>query len=244
MKSIIEQLSKEIVAAAEGETAGIVTNVFVDDKLTRVRGYKASDDESDEAKLLPLRRLIGDGDALIVCNLSVLKEGGARECPLGAKIYDTCGKLHGILRDLTFDEVSGKVVTLIADQCEIEAGRVLSFGKRAIVLRSPEHERSLFRKRTSAPKRAPRELAVREDLPSPVQAVDAELPETAEQKNAQTEGDFRFREYAFLLGRKLRKDIVSGEVLIASKEEVVTPEVILRAHRNGKLVELTVNSSK
>ena len=55
---------------------------------------------------------------------------------------------------------------------------------------------------------------------------------------------FLFRDYAFLLGRKVVKNLVSGSDLIAMENDLVTPEIIVRAHRSGKLVELTVNSRK
>ena len=59
MRKITETLSKEVVAAAEGEIVGIVTNAYVDPKLTRIRGYKVSSEDRDTGRLLPLRKLHG-----------------------------------------------------------------------------------------------------------------------------------------------------------------------------------------
>ena len=239
MKSIVETISKEVVAARESERAGIVTNVYTDDKLSRVRGYKVSDEERDGERMLPLRRVIGDADALIAVNLSALGEVSYPVCPIGAKVYDTCGVLHGILRDLTFDEESGAVLSLISGESEIDPARVLSFGGKVVVLRAPSHEKKAFRagcaaRRRSAPRvRAPEIVEEREESAAP----STEIPPEAER-------DDLFREYAFLLGRKVRKDILNGDIVVASAEESVTPDVILSAHRNGKLVELTVNSTK
>ena len=167
MKSIVENISREIVAAVDGRTAGIVTNVFVSEKLARVRGYKAADDERDEIGLVPLRRLIGEGDALVVRNLTHIKETALPECPLGAKVYDTAGKLHGVLRDLLFDESSGAVLSLVTDEGEITPERVLSFGKRVVVLRAPEHDKceSKSPPRKSSPRRPLSRR--RPNLPSP-----------------------------------------------------------------------------
>lgn len=242
MKSIVEQISKEIVAAAEGAAAGIVTNVYVTERLRCVRGYKASDDERELDLMLPLRRLLGDGDALVVRDLSALKETSLAECPLGAKIYDTAGKALGVLRDLLFEEGSGTVLSLVTGEGELPPERVLSFGKGVLVLRAPEHEKTLFRKRTSraarsSPKRAPVEAA----LPS----AELTLTEASDSTEETIERDESlFQDYAFLLGRRVMKDIVGADGIVAAKDSVVTIDAVLRAHKSGKLVELTVNSRK
>ncbi len=234
---ITDQLSKEIVAACEGEIAGIVTNAYTDAKLSRIRGYKASNDDNDEAKLLPLPRVIGDGEALIVKNLSVLKPIGAVECPLGAKVYDSCGTVFGVLRDVTFDGQSGKVLSLTVDEKEIMPERVVGFGKKAVVLRAPSHETLLF-KRAPSKKRAPA------PAPAPATFVLEQVAATESPAPTQEEQQSLFPDYAFLLGRTVLKTITGGETVVAEQADVVTPDVILRARENGKLVELTVNSRK
>ena len=244
MKSIVEQISKEVVAAAEAVATGIVTNVFVSDKLLRVRGYKVSDDEREEVRMLPLRRLIGEGDALVVRNLAALKEGTGRECPLGAKVYDTCGRLHGVLRDLLFEQESGKVLSLVAGEGEIAPDRVLSFGKKILLLRAPAHERVAFRKASENRGTSERKPIRKRERPLLPLAADPQKEEGEKTERESADTTFLFRDYAFLLGRKIRKNILNGELLIAAENDLVTPEVIFRAHQNGKLVELTVNSRK
>ena len=247
MKSIIETISKEIVAAREGETLGIVTNVYTDDKLSRVRGYKSSNDESDERKLLPLRRVLGERDAVMVRNLSALIETTARECPLGAKVYDSCGVLHGILRDALFDEGNGRILSLLVGEKEISPERVIGFGEKAVVLRAPTHDKVLFRKAPSHSGKRTSRGEADPSLPIEVEPLPSEdmpeerFPDTMLSKE---ESEILLHDYAFLLGRRVRKAITKGDETVASEEEVVTPEVILRAHRSGKLVELTVNSHK
>ena len=227
MKRITDQLSKPVVAACEGVTAGIVINLFTDKKLARIRGYKVVNDESDEATLLPLRRVIGDADALIIKSYAALSQARLPECPLGAKVFDTAGTLLGILRDLLFDPQSGAVLSLVVDQAELPAGNVLSFCKDTVVLRAPIHSKTQFKKPTEKGARPAPEPS---PLPTPEKKEDA--------------ADFPFRNYAFLLGRRVKKAILNGDVVVANAEDPVTPEVILRARENGKLVELTVNSRK
>lgn len=227
MKRITDQLSKPVVAASEGVTAGIVINLFTDKKLAKIRGYKVVNDESDEAKLLPLRRLLGDADALTVKSVAALTPAAFPECPLGAKVFDTAGALLGTLRDLLFDPQSSAVLSLVVDQAELPAEDVLSFSKDTVVLRAPIHEKTQFKK---PGKSAPRE--------------GAEQKKTAAPEKADAPADLPFRNYAFLLGRRVKKPILNGDVVVANAEDPVTPEVILRARENGKLVELTVNSRK
>ena len=251
MRKITDTLSKEIVSVCEGEIAGIVTNVYADKKLVRVRGYKVSSEDRDEGRMLPLRRLIGEGDAMIVLETALLEEKTPDECPLGAKVFDTTGAFHGVLRDLCFDEVTGKVISLVADEKEIAPERVIRFGKNAVVLRAPCHEKKIFRKRTKkAERKAP---IIREQTvplafsPLLTEESAASLSEESPIKEESTESTteiFPLHDYAFLLGRTLLKRIGEGADVVAHEGETVTAEIILKAREKGKLVELTVNSRK
>ena len=244
MKKITETLSKEIVAAQEGEIVGIVTNAYVSQKLARVRGYKVSSEDRDAGRLLPIRRVIGEGDALIVKGVDVLQEPTCADCPLGAKVFDTVGVFHGILRDLLFEEKTGVILSLIADDTEIDPLRVVSFGKSAVILRAPCHEKTLFRVRKSA---APTEPTVKKpEQPTLIDLAEAATPLSlpADEPQSEPTQELFAGEYAFLLGRTVLKNIFAGEEPVAERGETVTPELITKAREKGKLVELTVNSRK
>lgn len=246
MKRITDTLSKEIIAAAEGEIAGIVTNLYADAKLTRLRGYKVSTDERDEGWMLPIARVLGEGDAIVIRHQASLQEPYLAECPIGAKVYDTAGACYGTLRDVCFDETSGKILCLITDEGEIAPDHTLSFGKSAVVLRAPAHEKTLFRKGTSKRAKKKRTVSATPGLPPALSSIAEEV--LAERKETPTEWEGspentelqEGTEYAFLLGRTVMKDL--GEIARAS--ERVTPDVIRKARTLGKLVELTVNSRK
>ena len=235
MKRITDMLAKEIVAVTEGESAGVVISAFTDEKLSRIRGYKVANDEEDAAGILPLRRVLGEGDALTVKTRLALKPAVFPECPLGAKVYDTCGVLLGRLRDVLFDERTGQVLSLAVDQNEFSPSRVLSFGKTTLVLRAPAHENTLFKK--TSKRAAPKPQSAVFDI-----AVEP-LPDEAKESAVASEKTF-LQDYAFLLGRTVRKTILNGETVVAEEGSPVTPEAVLRARENGKLVELTVNSRK
>ena len=226
MKRITETLSKEVVAAAEGKILGIVTNAYADRRLSRVRGYKVASEDRDADRILPLRRLLGDGDAMIVRESGVLSETTLADCPMGAKVFDTLGAFHGVLRDLMFDERTGEVLSLVADEKEISPDRIVGYGANAVILRAPCHDGISIRRRgakggkrkaTASSKRQPSATAVLTvtELPS--------LPET------ESEGEVFSGEYAFLLGRTVLKTIVAEGEPIARESEVVTHELIAKA---------------
>lgn len=247
MKKVTDTLSKEIVAAAEGEIVGIVTNAYTDAKLTRLRGYKVSSEDRDEGRIAPLPRILAEGDALVVRNTASLRETTLAECPIGVKVYDTAGNLYGLLRDILFDEKSGEILTLFAGEREIAAGSTLSFGKNALLLRAPEHAKTLFRKPSAGRKKSPE---AKENIPLLLPEAERQTPAEKEPiaeatadslpQEVTQEEEFFDRDYAFLLGRKVVKDL--GH--IARTSDTVTPEVIRKARSSGKLVELTVNSRK
>ena len=254
MKKITDQISKEIVAVCEGEILGIVTGAYADKKLSRLRGYKVSSEEREEAEALPLRRLLGDADALTVTAASVLRESTDAECPLGAKILDTAGCCHGVLRDLLFEEESGVIRALVAEQEEIAPERVLGFGERVVVLRAPCHEGKIFRKPRPFRKRKESDglsetlfsrrivpAAPEEDRQNEAAVEEAPVIHLEE---SEEDSAFLFRDYAFLLGRTVTKTIGTEADIVARASDTVTPDVILKARERGKLVELTVNSRK
>ena len=241
MRKITDTLSKEIVAVCEGEIAGIVTNAYADKRLARVRGYKLSSEDRDEGRMIPLRRLLGEGDALVVKDIAVAEETSLAESPIGAKVFDTAGLFLGVLRDLRFDEGSGVIHSLIADEKELSPDRVVSFGKSAVILRAPCHDGKLFRKKASRGRARPKNA----EQPSlPVEFTE-EVRETLLSEPVQnTDSTVLYPDYAFLLGRTVLKRIGSERDVIARENEVVTAEVIEKARERGKLVELTVNSRK
>ena len=240
MRKITETLSKEVVAAAEGEIVGIVTNAYVDPKLTRIRGYKVSSEDRDTGRLLPLRKLLGEKEAMIVRCDGALSETALTDCPLGVKVFDTLGAYCGTLRDLIYDEQTGVVLSLVADDGEISAGKVLTFGKSAVVLRAPTHERVTFRKHSAhhgARRKAPSE-------PRPLSPVTEAETIPVASSEAETASELFSGEYSFLVGRTVLKNILAERDILAREGERVTPDLIVKARERGKLVELTVNSRK
>lgn len=243
MRKITDMLSKEVVSVAEGEILGIVTNGYTDEKLARVRGFKVSREESDEPRALPIRRLLGEGEALTVTAESALKGLTDRECPLGVKVFDSTGKYLGLLRDVLFDEGDGTVTSLAVGEDEISASSVIRFGRNALLLRAPAHEKKVFRRKTGehVPRRTKKPKATG-ILPSQAGEQGAE---DAPLLPAKIEGaDAPRQDYTFLLGRSVLRTIGTANAPIAKAGDTVTPEILWKARESGKLVELTVNSKR
>jgi len=253
MRKITDILSKEVVSVSEGEISGIVTNGYVDEKLTRIRGYKVSREEYDEPRALPFRRILGEGDALTVRDSSALEEFTGKECPLGRKVFDSMGNYLGLLRDLLFEEESGRISALLTETGEHSPTSVLRFGKNALLLRAPAHEKKVFRCRRGTPHKKAA-VAPKDEGASSLAADALTFPaeSTAEERAEEAltfierkprEGSPK-QDYTFLLGRKILRTVGPETDPIAYAEDIVTPEVLLKARERGKLVELTVNSKK
>lgn len=269
MKKITEHISKEVVTVAEGKIAGVVTNAYVTEKLTRVKGWRVSSDEKEEAGFAALGRILGYGDALILPSAKQIEIGEFFPCPIGAKIFDSMGRFLGILRDLAFDEKTGVASALIADGKEFSPSLVLGASEKAVVFRAEEHAFKRFKSKASGKKRAPsartRGKSESNEHFEPISEIErdeeivfAENIDLSEKEQAATEDEIKILpeisedsegthflgDYEFLLGRTILKDLVAGNAILAERGATVTEKIVRAARENGKLVELTVNSKR
>ena len=266
MRKITDYISKEIVTIADAEIRGIVTNAYVTDKLSRVKGFKVSCEEQEDARCLPLYRIVGEGDALTASNKNALQVNSYKECPLGSKIFDSTGRSLGVLRDVVFDETRGEIISLLTNEETFSPTLVIAASKSAVVLRAAMHEGKRFAKpgakshhthkrgdasvlstdtlykETSRPF-AEKDQESQEEMRislAPIVEANTENTELSEE----TKKTFMLGEYEFLLGRKVLKEVSSNGEIVAEKGEIVRAETIKNAREKGKLVELTVNSKK
>ena len=151
------------------------------------------------------------------------------------RVYDSEGRALGILREVIADE-TGKTATLSIGEKDYAPSDVLRASRSGVILRSPAHG-DLHVKRAPAKKsRRPRPAA------QPASVVQDVAPET--ETLPQATPAISYGEYAFLLGRTVSKDIVADGRMIAKEGTQVDAEIIEKARKQGKLVELTVNSKK
>ena len=82
MYKITDEISKEVLSVSEALPLGIITNAYVGERLSRVKGWLVSKDDSDEDGLLEMRRVLGRGDAVTVMNAGAVKPPrGIRSLP-------------------------------------------------------------------------------------------------------------------------------------------------------------------
>ncbi|MBQ9369706.1 MAG: hypothetical protein IJU10_01375 [Clostridia bacterium] len=235
MINVTDILSKEVLSLSDAAPIGIIANVYMSPDLSRIRGWTVVEEESDDEKLLPLPRIIGRTDVVTVMNISALKTPCGVKCPLGMRVYDSEGRALGILREVIADE-TGKTATLSIGEKDYAPSDVLRASRSGVILRSPAHG-DLHVKRAPAKKsRRPRPAA------QPASVVQDVAPET--ETLPQATPAISYGEYAFLLGRTVSKDIVADGRMIAKEGTQVDAEIIEKARKQGKLVELTVNSKK
>ncbi len=269
MKKITDHIAKEVVTVAEAKIAGVVTNAGVNEKLGRVKGWIVCSDESDASLFVELGRVVGDEDALTVRSENALKSGARIPCPLGAKIFDSCGRAVGILRDLVFDEITGASEALLTDDGELSPSLVIGASENAVVVRAAEHENRSFKKigarsikaskNVKTPEISERNAFVEDhtfarederaqenlpDLPKTNPKTENEISsENSDISDENKKMDY-LGDYGFLLGRTLLKNVFSDGEILAKRGETVSARIIEDARDMGKLVELTVNSRK
>lgn len=234
---ISEMISESIVNLPEAMFAGSVINCIVDKKLKKVTHYILLTQE-DEEVFLPIKKLrkgvdtylILSGDA--ICNTSP----SGVWCPINMPVFDTDGKKVGRLKDFDFDE-SGKISKVYSENGE-EPWEVLTLSPTMTVVKG---NRNLRLRKEGEAKPKLKEVYSGEVYSGKVEEVNAPQPI----KEKITAPKRVVSDYSFLLGRKVIKDIPSKNMAILVKAgDTVTVDVVEKARKHGKLVELTVNSKK
>lgn len=267
MLKVTDILSKCVLSLSDAKALGVIANAYMSEKLKRLRGWLVVQEDCDEEPLLPRERIIGNEDAVTVMHPAVLRAPKGERCPFGAKVYDSLGKYLGVFRDLIFDEKSGLTSSLLVEESLLPAELVLSASADGVILRAEAHAalrtyrapgkgKSKKTKRllptfslseTLLPETSIPEDRVSEEgfseVPDP--AMEPPLPEmTEERAKKDVSSHALYGDYAFLLGRKVHKDIYAQGALLAEKGSYVDECLLESARCKGKLVELTVNSGK
>lgn len=228
---ISEMISESIVNLPEAVFAGSVINCIVDKKLKKVTHYILLNQE-DEEVFLPIKKLkkgvdtylVLSGDA--VCNSTP----SGVWCPLNMPVFDTDGKKVGRLKDFEFDE-SGKITEIFSEK-GAEPWEILTLSPAMTIVKGNRNLR--LRKEGE---RGPKLKEIYSDN------METTLPQPVKERI--TAPKRVVSDYSFLLGRRVVKDIPSKNMAILIKAgDVVTVDVVEKARKHGKLVELTVNSKK
>ena len=230
MFNVTDILSKEVLSLSDAAPIGIIENAYLSPDLSRMKGWTVVVEDSDDEGLLPLSRIIGTTDAVTVMNASAVKAPSGIKCPLGRHVYDSEGRVLGVLREIIMDE-RGNTQALLIGESSYAPSDVLRASKNVVILRAPNHSSLIVR-------RAPLHKPVR--VPRPIIPEEKADGATAMEERNMT----AYGEYAFLIGRTVSKDILAAGSILAKEGTQVDATVVEAARAKGKLVELTVNSRK
>lgn len=242
----ISTLIGKQILSPNGEHLGYVTGAYLTRDLSALSALAAADEEEEEF-FLPVKSVLSCSDAIIAQGTKISPVGVP--VPLMKAAFTHTGGALGIVTDwqdgrLPCFTVSCKGLLLTVPAAFVRAeGTVLLYPEPLPV-----------RKKTSKPKK-PKTESVSSDPaqpdptapsgtpePSPAPVLSEALgSETPEPSAAPKAVPLFYR--GNLLGRRIKRNVFDGEgAPIALAGEKVTPEILSRARRKGKLLALTVNT--
>ena len=263
MPKLSELVNCDVICLNDGALRGKVANVYFDENCRKIVYFDLTCAEGNV--LLPFAAAACVRDAVTTENaLPFLAHGDADltpliPSPLGKKVYTASGRARGKVTELLFS-AKGKVTALETETSSYSPSAFAVFGDVLIL----KEGRNGKRRSPSAVFPEPKEdypvAVLRGDslspsLSSPPQsAAEAEKEGGVYLTDASGGAEVLYgqeeftpyrviADYSFLLGRTLADDLVSysGEKL-ASRGDRVTVEVVEKARRGGKLMDLTLSS--
>jgi uncharacterized protein YrrD len=242
LKASRQIIGLPVISAQEGIEAGSIKELLIDPQKRAVR-FAVIDDGQwyFGANIVDISDILGIGDdAVMIKSRDAIKkimdvEEAVRlvkvEPPLlGQTAMTHKGKIAGSIEEYFVDEDSGHIVGCQVKPCAdmedmgfVSDDNILTYGTKAVVIKPPYKE----------------EGAAEERQPEVEIGQEAAASDGKEQyKNV-----FIERQKAFLIGRRVTKDIndMDGKIII-SKDTMLDEEIIEIATKAGKLVELTMNS--
>ncbi|MDK2902859.1 MAG: hypothetical protein PWQ93_778 [Clostridiales bacterium] len=242
MKASHQIIGLPVISAQEGMEAGSIKELLIDPQKRAVRFAVVDDGQwYFGANIVDMADILGMGDdAVIIKSRNVIKkitesEEAVRlvkvEPPLLGQIVMTHkGKIVGSIEEYFVHEDNGRLLGFrvrsssgTEDIDFVPDDNVLTYGTKAVVVKLPHKGESVAEEYEA-------------EVATGQQAVASAAKEPY--KNV-----FLERQKAFLIGRRVTKDIndLDGKIII-SKDTMLDEEIIELAAKAGKLVELTMNS--
>ncbi|AEE95591.1 PRC-barrel domain-containing protein [Mahella australiensis] len=242
MKASHQIIGLPVISAQEGIEAGNIKELLIDPQKRAVRFAVVDDGQwYFGANIVDISDILGIGDdAIVIKSRDAIKkitevEEAVRlvkvEPPLLGQIVMTHkGKIVGTVEEYFVHEDNGHLLGCrIQSSSETEDAdfvpddNILTYGTKAVVIKLPHEEES------AAEERQP-EVEIGQEA-------------AASDGKEQYKNVFIERQKAFLIGRRVTKDIndMDGKIII-SKDTMLDEEIIEIAAQAGKLVELTMNS--
>lgn len=216
----ISTLIGKRVLSPDGDELGYVLNVSLTKNRAKLLSLVCVDENEDEYSL-PARAVLFEGDALVCDKIqSIVPEGNPN--PVGMYAYTDCGQSLGAVCDVAF-EPEGAFLSFTEHKTPVPVSRI-KFGQ-VVIVRS---EKKAPAKKQS--KERARQNKQEETKPSPAPQI---------KKSAETNVFDRIN----LLGRSVKRTVYGQDgVPVALTGERITPEILSRARRQNRLLQLTVNT--
>lgn len=253
-------IDKEAICIFEARSLGIITGLLIDKKTLKLKYLIL--DGTDPLNFIKADKIIAATDCIVLKNdlcLTTVSESVKKNCYAIFPTFGitTDGTRIGRLSDLEFDGDSLK--TLIFNS-PIDAKKILRAGKNYIIVQGATEVKIA----KSMPKKIKavdnRQVFIMNEKPfipvgetessdnsDDVKTADANTENynsySAYDNEAENNPLRIITDYHFLLGRIVKTNIFSfsGELIIAANS-TVTPEIVEKARRYGKLIELTTCS--
>ncbi|MEV7817811.1 PRC-barrel domain-containing protein [Streptomyces flaveolus] len=135
-----QALGLPVITADDATTVGKVADLTVDAHDATVAAVRLSG-AADRTEALPWSAVEAVGTDAVIVHSRVTAEQGQDRVPahhraLGSRVLTEHGVEHGTVRDIAFDPVSGRILTLYTALGEIAGARLMGLGSYAAVVRA------------------------------------------------------------------------------------------------------------
>lgn len=220
-------IGKHILSPA-GNSLGYVKQLRLTRNLKKLACLICVDGDEEEF-IVPARGVLSYSDVLIAGN-GRLKSPTGVPCPVGLPVYSQTGRYEGTVCDMILDE--GEPLFLIGQERTQYTLERIVIGESVILYGSEKEKRAALNK--SARRNIQKEQT--EAFKEQEEQTQAPMPVQQAPHN-------RLENRLNLLGKQIKKSVYDseGSVLFAAGERI-TPALLNRAHREGRLLQLTVNT--
>ena len=257
-------IGKKIISPA-GEELGYVTGAYLSRDLTSLAALTAVDGDEEEF-VLPIRAVVASSDAIIAQKSRAAAPVGV-PAPIGLRAFSETGTDLGVVGDWLFGDcepvfilVKDGVRTGYAAETVLSEENVVVYlsgerpapkkrAKKKIAASETKNEATMSAdspaENASEQESAAQEIRTEEAAAEPLKTAEAErstspLSESAEPQEQTVKFELGTRN---LLGKRVVRSVydAQGEI-VALAGDRITPEVLSRARRKGRLLALTVNT--
>ena len=259
-------IGKKIISPT-GEELGYVTGAYLSRDLTSLAALTAVDGDEEEF-VLPIRAVIASSDAIIAQKSRAAAPVGV-PAPIGLRAFSETGEDLGVVGDWLFGDcepvfilVKDDVRTGYAAETVLAEENVVVYlsgerpapkkrAKKKIVTSETKNEATMSAN-TPAENASKKGSAVQEETANEEAAMPSGASDTAPSENdlpahESTEPQEQTVKFELgtrnLLGKRVVRSVydAQGEI-VALAGDRITPEVLSRARRKGRLLALTVNT--